>query len=536
MINFKILTAGFIVVSLITACGGGGGGSAGAISGVAFDGYLYKAKACLDKNDNLTCDANEPFTFTDENGKFTLTGVTPEESKAHSIVVMAIKGTTIDQDNPGITISHSYFLTAPAGTTTVSPLTTLVKAEMLNGNLSQEDAENKLKPILGNMSLSIDAWVNSFLLSMDYTLYYNSTDVKKIGTSLVYLITSIDIFDFANVLTKSFAENIVPNSAAILQATTPNAAQAVVDSAVASNLSIGGINELRYLGGSWFGVRSTSFNEDSKVFSFTDYWAVNETNFHSQSVPARDYWELTNSTWQPVSSILTQGLAIDDLSGGQYGNTGVKVGVEFTRLEGTSFDFSKVNRSGISHTFPAASTSYKLSFTGLAERYILSGVAQGSLQDLNALVAAYPSSAQPSWVNFVRSDTGLLFTFTPTSASAGTLSFRNPDVPGQVALTGGAYSITTVSGQQILLISQIPEAALTAVAITNPTALHDYNSGVRPFFAVDPNGSVREGVYTPAGKITNPTIQFNGTALNSVLKALSLCQLSNTYTNVSCPN
>lgn len=109
-------------------------------------------------------------------------------------------------------------------------------------------------------------------------------------------------------------------------------------------------------------------------------------------------------------------------------------------------------------------------------------------------------------------------------------------MPNQVAQSGGAYSIETIGGQQVLLISQIPEAALTAVTMTNPTALLDYNNGVRPFFAVGPNGGVREGVYTPAGTITNPTLQFNGTALNSVLRALSLCQLSSSYTNVSCPN
>lgn len=214
---------------------------------------------------------------------------------------------------------------------------------------------------------------------------------------------------------------------------------------------------------------------------------------------------------------------------------------EVTDLVGKSFDFSTVNRSGISHTFPAGSKSYKISYITGADRYILSGTAltgplQQSLTSLSDLVSAYPSSAQPSYANYLTSRSDLLITFTPTSATAGTLSFRNPDVPNQVAQSGGAYSIETIGGQQVLLISQIPEAALTAVTMTNPTALLDYNNGVRPFFAVGPDGGVREGVYTPAGKIANPTLQFNGTALNSVLRALSLCQLSSSYTNVSCPN
>jgi hypothetical protein len=165
----------------------------------------------------------------------------------------------------------------------------------------------------------------------------------------------------------------------------------------------------------------------------------------------------------------------------------------------------------------------------------LSGPLQEQLATLSGLVAAYPSSAQPNYFNFLTSRTGLYVTFTPTTSSAGTLQFRNQDLPNQVAMSGGSYFIATVSGQQILFISEIPEAALEAVALTNPTALHDYKNGVRPFFAVAPNGGVFEGVYTPPGTITSPTVQYDRTALNSILRALSLCTFSNPSTS-SCSN
>jgi hypothetical protein len=269
---------------------------------------------------------------------------------------------------------------------------------------------------------------------------------------------------------------------------------------------------------------------------------MSPTNFAGQVDPTREYWELTNTSWATVSSSVSVGTTVTDLIGGPYGNSGVKLSVESTKLDGKSYDFSQLNRSGISHTFPTGSMSYTVSFSTAADRYILSGNAltvplqQQSFTTVSDLVAAYPSSVQPSWVNFLETRGGLLITFTPTDPTKGTLSFRNQTALSQVAVTGGAYEIQTVGGQQVLLITDIPEAALTVIT-QNPTALQDYKSGLRPFFAFvgGTSGGVREGVYTPANTTVKSTVQYNRTALNSILKALSLCQLSSTFTNESCP-
>ena len=76
----NVLSISALVLSFVflTSCGGGGGGSAEnsstspdlsssttpqtndtTISGRVIDGYLSNAKVCIDKNDNLLCDADD---------------------------------------------------------------------------------------------------------------------------------------------------------------------------------------------------------------------------------------------------------------------------------------------------------------------------------------------------------------------------------------------------------------------------------------------------------------------------------------------
>ena len=83
----KILKSSLIItLALFTGCGGGGGGGSGSnngnnnssnnsyelITGKVVDGYVKNAKVCVDINNNLKCDNDEPFTYTDEHGNYTL--------------------------------------------------------------------------------------------------------------------------------------------------------------------------------------------------------------------------------------------------------------------------------------------------------------------------------------------------------------------------------------------------------------------------------------------------------------------------------
>lgn len=162
----KLLLA--IAVAALSGCSGGGGSGsdpdpeptptpdpvdqtpeAPAFSGKAADGYLASALVCLDLNANLKCDAGEPTTLTDGAGNYTLEA-TDEQKAAHSVVVKAIAGQTIDLDNPDQTIENAFTLTAPPGQEFVSPLSTLiVKALKDNPSFTPEQAAEKVRADFG---------------------------------------------------------------------------------------------------------------------------------------------------------------------------------------------------------------------------------------------------------------------------------------------------------------------------------------------------------------------------------------------------
>jgi DNA-binding beta-propeller fold protein YncE len=130
-----------LLTFMLSACGGGGGGdmptptpAVTTLSGLALDGYLRRAKVCLDVNGNGRCDAGEPSTETAEDGSFSLNAPEAQASSA-AVLVEVIPGTTIDTDsNDSTPVTQAFTLTAPIGSSTViSPLTTLVAARMADG-------------------------------------------------------------------------------------------------------------------------------------------------------------------------------------------------------------------------------------------------------------------------------------------------------------------------------------------------------------------------------------------------------------------
>ena len=127
----NVLSISALVLSFVflTSCGGGGGGSAEnsatspdlsssttpqtndtTISGRVIDGYLSNAKVCIDKNDNLLCDADEDSAFTDANGAYTLS--VNYDPAPYTLIAEAIPGETEDLDRGEVT--KAYTLAAPA--------------------------------------------------------------------------------------------------------------------------------------------------------------------------------------------------------------------------------------------------------------------------------------------------------------------------------------------------------------------------------------------------------------------------------------
>ena len=236
----------FIFFVALSSCGGGGGSATSAISnaitGVAIDGYLYKATVCIDLNDNGLCDAGEPTSITDSNGGFSL-AVTQEQANNHSVIVKAIAGTTIDQDSPNAALTSNMTLTAPVGNPSViSPLTTLIQAKVSAGQTLSASitavqnelgltAINPMKNYVAEKTTNSD-YVNAHKLaaSVAEAIKNNETNSDS-STSLVEKLTT---------LTGVVTAQIAPNVATI------KAASSVSDAAASSKAVISDIPKVLY--------------------------------------------------------------------------------------------------------------------------------------------------------------------------------------------------------------------------------------------------------------------------------------------------
>ncbi|SME92844.1 Hemolysin-type calcium-binding repeat-containing protein [Tistlia consotensis] len=120
-----------------TDSGGGSGGGATALSGQVVDGYIANATVFIDANGNGTLDDGEEFTTTDISGNFSF--VNPTTSGP----LVMFGGTDISTG-----LAFSGTLRAPAGSTVVTPLTTLVQ-DLVEGGTDAATAESQVKQALG---------------------------------------------------------------------------------------------------------------------------------------------------------------------------------------------------------------------------------------------------------------------------------------------------------------------------------------------------------------------------------------------------
>ncbi|SDX70176.1 hypothetical protein SAMN04515617_10612 [Collimonas sp. OK242] len=118
--NIPLLLA---IAIVLAACGGGDGGSAAptpaaatTAAGKAVDGYLSAASVLCDANKNGVADSSESVVVTDSQGNFAF-------SPACSSSIVASGGTNVDTRLP-----FAGLLKAPAGSTVVTPLTSLMAA------------------------------------------------------------------------------------------------------------------------------------------------------------------------------------------------------------------------------------------------------------------------------------------------------------------------------------------------------------------------------------------------------------------------
>ncbi|WP_305832317.1 thrombospondin type 3 repeat-containing protein [Photobacterium leiognathi] len=158
-----IVAMGFATVPL---SGCGGGDSDGEISKTkdpipesavtsdvysvkAVDGYLRNAEVWLDINGNSLHDKNEPFTISKDGGVADLDVSGIDDPEQYSVMVKAIAGKTVDEDTvtetnkAGVPITKPFVLSAPAGESIISPLSTLVQINM-NNQMTKEEALAKV--------------------------------------------------------------------------------------------------------------------------------------------------------------------------------------------------------------------------------------------------------------------------------------------------------------------------------------------------------------------------------------------------------
>ena len=151
--NQKIKGSALLLCSaLLVACGGGSSGGGGGssdngttFSGLVADGYLVNAQVCLDLNNNKVCDDGEPSALTTEGGAFSF-DASQSQIDNNPVILEATAGITIDEDT-GVAVTKDFVLTAPAGSEFVSPLTTLVQAEIEAGS-SVEQAIQDIQALL----------------------------------------------------------------------------------------------------------------------------------------------------------------------------------------------------------------------------------------------------------------------------------------------------------------------------------------------------------------------------------------------------
>lgn len=294
-----------ILITILASCGGGGGAPAGGstsvtyFSGVAVDGYLYRARAFLDLNGNGQYNSGEPTAITDENGGFTLSA-TQDQINSHSVVVIAIAGTTIDQDYPNTPLTSGMTIVAPAGNpSVVSPLTTLVSAKMAGG-LSLADAKSAVQTELGLSNIDV---MKNFVAEKAKNAAY--TDAHKVAASIAQVLKYIETQSSENItlanrfssVTTTVTTQVAPNVTQIKAAASVDDAKTVISNAISQSVNIYSI------GGSISGLTASGLVLANGVVTVSPSSSANSFTFSTRKSSGAAYSVTVLSN--PIGQICT---------------------------------------------------------------------------------------------------------------------------------------------------------------------------------------------------------------------------------------
>ena len=163
----KTIPLAISIVTLLVTTGCSSKSSSGTtLDGTAFDGNINGATVCIDVNANGTCDNGEDNTTTDVNGYFSLSS-----QQTGSLVL--IGGTDMGTGKP-----FTGTFKAPAGSTVISPLTSMVQALVENGS-SATQAETTLKKAL-NLPNTLKLTSFDPFVKIDSNDANTTADAKKV--------------------------------------------------------------------------------------------------------------------------------------------------------------------------------------------------------------------------------------------------------------------------------------------------------------------------------------------------------------------
>lgn len=273
--------------------------------------------------------------------------------------------------------------------------------------------------------------------------------------------------------------------------------------------------------------------------------------FIKQPAQTSDGWTLAAGGWVPSVEGGTYAAQADGsvlVTGSNFGSSGAYGQARVLDLAGQPMSVVGETASVANFTFPAGAQGYLWSFLNNADTYHLrtenkvsffsAGLNAQGLQTecspatLAALVACLQSPAAGQAGNLTWGWNGLEFSFDGALANQGAVSFWSRT---SGALLGrGQYELRDINGQQVLVVIQVPDVALTDAAARDSYILDEYGGGVRPIFGVV-NGAVYSGTINAAGTIKHGRPGLNMTALNAVLAARGLCTLPAPNGSGVCP-
>jgi hypothetical protein len=143
-----LLSAAGVAAGLLAACGGGSDAPATVdVATTVLDGAIRNALVCLDKNDNGACDAGEPSARSDAAGAAVLKAA-PDDAGGKYPLIALVGTDAVDADHGPVT--QPFVLRAPADSPAlITPLTTLVKAQVDATGLTTSEVDQSLRATLG---------------------------------------------------------------------------------------------------------------------------------------------------------------------------------------------------------------------------------------------------------------------------------------------------------------------------------------------------------------------------------------------------